>query len=519
MKQAPPPPVTGSSDAEGAKLNLTRDSVMLSVGRTSAAFARLLVKVAVARIFASELGFTAEWEKTWLLFNTFFFVFIFAIPSTIYYFYPRYSSERRSVFLSQSMSLLFVLGLLYALFLLLVVPHAAVFYNCPPMVGHYRWFAIYAFAMVAGAFVEPVFIVLKRVRLLALFTLSEAALFALCAVLPILLGNLPQLPDWLPQVTGGSASIRLAFLLLTLLAVVRLVCAHFLLRIVRADAAWRLRWLGFSELKRQLLYTLPITATTIVGFLAVYLDKNVVATYFKEAADFARYQAGAMEVPVVSVIVGSVSAVMLPKLSELQHKGRNSEICGILAGAIEKVAWLTWPLFTMLFVLAESLYIFLWGPEYALSAAPFRIYLLLFPLRLLFHGQILNTLGKGKWVLVISSLDLLLNLGLSLTLVRTVGLLGPALATMLATFAELAVYNFVLARSLSSRVRAMYPIKRLARISFVALAAGLACWGASQLGSTAVQKLLLGAAAHLILWLGWLKLSGDWRRLKEDPVS
>ncbi len=518
MKRSPEPTAAGSSSTEQG-LNLTRDSVLLSVGRTSAAFARLLVKVAVARIFASELGFTAEWEKTWLLFNTFFFVFVFAIPSTIYYFYPRYERDSRATFLSQSISLLFVLGLLYALFLTLVVPHAAVFYNCPPMIGHYRWFALYAFAMVAGAFVEPVFIVLKRVRILALFTLAEAALFVLCAVVPILLGNFPDLPQWLPEIPSGSASLRFAFIMVTLLALVRLICAHVMLALVNREAAWRLRWLGVSQLKRQLMYTLPITATTIVGFLAVYLDKNVVAAYFKDAADFARYQAGAMEVPVVSVIVGSVSAVMLPRLSELQHKGRNGEICGMLAGAIEKVAWLTWPLFTMLFVLAESLYVFLWGPEYALSAGPFRLYLLLFPLRLLFHGQILNTLGKGKWVLAISSSDLLLNLGLSLFLVRTVGLLGPALATALATFAELAVYNWLLARSLNSRIRSMYPMMRLLRIGMVALVAGVVCFAAARLGTTPLQQLVLGAGAHLALWFGWLKLSGDWRRLKEDPVG
>ena len=244
MKRSPEPTAAGSSSTEQG-LNLTRDSV--------AAF-RWSHQRGLCAIAGQGGGSAHFRQQSWALplngrrpgcFSTPSSLSLsFAIPSTIYYFYPRYERDSRATFLSQSISLLFVLGLLYALFLTLVVPHAAVFYNCPPMIGHYRWFALYAFAMVAGAFVEPVFIVLKRVRILALFTLAEAALFVLCAVVPILLGNFPDLPQWLPEIPSGSASLRFAFIMVTLLALVRLICAHVMLALVNREAAWRLRWLG-----------------------------------------------------------------------------------------------------------------------------------------------------------------------------------------------------------------------------------------------------------------------------------
>ncbi len=487
-------------------MSLTAQSLLLSAGRFTASLARLAVNLLVARIFAERLEFTAEYQKVWLLFNTTYMIFILGIPATIYYFHPRLDPAERAPFLWQSYSLFFLLGLVYFLFLSLVGPAAAQFYGSPPLAGHMRVFAVYGFAMVAGAFLEPVMIILGRLRLLAGLMMVEAALFLLLAVGPIALGE------------GGaeSGTIHLSFILITALALGRLLLAHGLLARLNPKSSWRGLWLGARSLRDQLRYALPITATTIVAFLATYLDKNVVAAWFEDGAVYAIYQAGAMEVPFVSVFVGSVSAVMLPHLSRLQHQGRREELCRLLAAGVEKVAWVVFPLCSLLMVVADPLYVSLWGPEYRLSALPFRLYLLIFPLRLMFYGQVLNTLGKARWVLYTALGDLLLNAGLSLMLVRWLGMPGPAIATVVATVAELLVFMWLIGRTLEVRLGLIFAPRRLLRIGILSAWAGLGAFAGRLLADGSVTRLLGGAILHLAVFAGLLWITGEWRRLREN---
>jgi len=501
-------------------MNLTRQSLWLTVGRFAASTARLAVNLLVARLFAERLELTAEYQKVWLVFNTTYMVFLFGLPTSIYYFHPRLPERDRGAFLAQSAGLLTLFGLLYALFLMLVSPAAARLYGCPAIAEHMDVFAVYGLAMVASSFLEPVLNLLGRLRLLAAWMAAEAALFVLAAVGPVALLGAGGLPEgWLalverraPGLGPEQAAIHLSFWLITALATLKWAAA--LAWVFGRSGAVRRLWLSTAAVRAQLAYAAPITATTAVAFLAMYLDKNVVAQHFRDGGVYALFQAGAMEVPLVSVLVGSLSAVTLPHLSRLQHENRPDEICGLLAKTVEQAAWVVFPLFTLLFVLADPLYVALWGPEYALSATPFRLYLLVFPLRLLFYGQVLNTLGRARWVLGVAAGDLLFNAALSLALVEWIGMPGPALATVVATVAEIGVFLALLRRTLDRPLARIFVPARLGRIASWSLGAGLAALaGRLALQPSPWAMLAGGGLLHAVYFGGRLWLSGEGRRL------
>lgn len=413
-------------------MSMIRNSMLLMFGRSMASLARMVVNLLVARHFGEALGLTAEYQKLWLYFNTVFQFFLFGIPASLYYFHPRQQPEEQRAFLDQSHTVLFLLGALFALFLWGVAPAAGRFYGVADLPRYYTWFAVYGWLMVASSQLEAVLNLAGRFRLLAGLLTGEALLFMAAVLLPLWSGM-----DLLGTVIA-----------VTVLGGVRFMGLHALLHWQVPHFAWR-RWtLPLRATWRQLAWTLPITMTTLVAYLAAFLDKNIVAATFKEGGTYAVFQMGAMEVPFVSVLVGSVTAVLLPQLSRLQHEGRTAEICDLLARSVQSLAWVVFPLFTLLMVVADLVFVLLVGESYRDAAIPFRLYLLLFPLRIMFYGQILNTLGRARWVFWSALGDLALNAVLSLYLVKAIGMPGPALATVLATFAEIGVFLWLLRTTL-----------------------------------------------------------------------
>ena len=507
-------------------MSLTRQSLLLSLGRSVASAARLLVNLGVARLFGERLGFTAEYQNVWLVYNTSFMFFILSLPSVLFYFYPREEPERRGELMAVVHQLLLALGLVYGALMWLGAPALADFYHNPALAGHLRVFALYSAAMVAAAGMESVFNLLDRFRLLALWLSLEALLFLALALGPIAVGARPESFPALaalfhalwPELPPEGAAIRAACWLLGGLAVAKGLVFQTVLLARHPGMAWRPVRFRWERLRPILAYALPITATSLVALLAMNMDKNIVAAWFTDKAIYARFQAGALEVPFVSVLVGSVSVVMLPQLSRLQHEGRLGELADLLAQGVERVAWLIFPIFTLLFVLADPLFIFFYGPSYEPSALPFRLYLLLFPLRLMFYGQVLNTLGMQRWVLGSAAADLLLNFVLAMALVRldvSWNWAGPALATVLATVVEVAVFWWLLRRGLGQPLRRVFVPARLWRIARYALLAGLAALAGRVAGDTPFQMIALGTLLHALCYGALAWRTGLGRLLRE----
>ncbi len=508
-------------------MSLTRQSLLLSLGRSSASLARLLVNLGVARLFGERLELAAEYQNVWLVFNSTYMLFIFSLPSVLFYFHPRLDEAGRRYLMSLVHQILLSLGVVYGALLWLGAPWLRDFYHMSPdAVGHLRVFAIYSFAMVGSAAMESTFNLLGRFKLLAVWMSVESALFLVMALGPLVAGAQPQLFQgpaallgalW-PTLGPEAASIRAVCWLLSGMALLKWAIFQLVLAARHPDMAWHpVKFVG-ARVKPLLGYALPITATTLVAYLAMYMDKNIVAAWFTDKAIYAKFQAGALEVPFVSVLVGSVSVVMLPHLSRLQHEGKLAEMADLLAEGVEKVAWLVFPIFTLLMVLADPLYVAFWGPAYAESALPFRLYLLLFPMRLMFYGQVLNNLGLQRWVLGTAAGDLLLNFVLAIILVRF-HWAGPALATVIATLAEVLVFWHLLRRGLGQPLARILVPARLWRIARYSLVAGLAALAGRLAGRGALESILLGGTLHVLTFgaLAWRaglgeRVMGEWRR-------
>ncbi len=220
-----------------------------------------------------------------------------------------------------------------------------------------------------------------------------------------------------------------------------------------------------------LAYGLPLALTGLAGKFAFQFDRLVVSRDFTTAL-FAVYVVGAVELPLTAVVQQSVNSVLVPALARHYAAGDLAGMSALWRRAIRRTSLVLLPLFVFFMLTADATIRLLFGASYAQSADVFRIYLLLVPLRVATYGLITQAIGRTRINLTASFVLLALNAALVLALVGPLGLIGPALGTVLATFGMAFYYLVRLRAVLGLTIRALFPWSMLAvNLALSALAA------------------------------------------------
>jgi len=222
-------------------------------------------------------------------------------------------------------------------------------------------------------------------------------------------------------------------------------------------------------------YGVPLSMTQIVGKLNLQLDKYMIAALMTAEA-FAVYSAGAVELPLVPGIAYAATAALIPVLVRAGQRRDTADFLSYWHGSMVKVAALMMPTAVALFVLGEAAVAVLFSADYADAAAPFRVYLMLLPLRLCAYGAVLRALGSTKPILIASVIGLAVNAGLNYPFYLWVGLTGPALASVVSQLVQIVLLLAVIRRTLDLSWGAVFPFGPVGRALAVAALAAPPLW-------------------------------------------
>jgi O-antigen/teichoic acid export membrane protein len=464
---------------------LTTQAGRISLGRGVAALAGLVTAMILSRwLSPADYG---TYRQVWLFFFTLAPVLELGVPPSVSYFVPQLPRERLKTYFTQNgLSLLLSGSLIGLVFLSFAHPAAGLFKN-PDLAVPLRAFAIFPALALPYNMTENALVAVGRAGKAGLVAGSGALIQSSIILAAFLSGA--SLPD--------------VFLYLSLWALVRwLVAVASLLYVYRdLDICWNRK-----ELTEQLLFALPMGTAAMVGLLARQIDKIIVSANFPPER-YAVYANGSYDVPLINVLTLSVTAVLIPAIVRARARGETPEIRRLWHGAARRMAWLFFPAFCFLFVAAKPVMVFLFSGQYADSAAPFRILLLLLPIRIAFHGGFLRALGKTRPILVGAAGSLLISVLLALGLVRieALGFLGPAIASVIAAWWAAGYAIHVATKTLDWGWRDYFPWRTLAGIMAVAIAAAgptaLVGWLSREANAT-LQLTVMGityGAAYLVM--------------------
>ncbi|MFH1878465.1 MAG: polysaccharide biosynthesis C-terminal domain-containing protein, partial [Candidatus Omnitrophota bacterium] len=168
------------------------------------------------------------------------------------------------------------------------------------------------------------------------------------------------------------------------------------------------------------------------------------------------------------------------------------------------------PVAVYLLVMSEEVVRLMFSDKYMASVLPFRIYLFFLFARVTNFGSLEMAAGKNRLILWISFCGLLANLVLSIILVRVMGYIGAAVATiMVVYFLSIPLHFFVYRYVLKLSVVKLIPFRKLCVVALCSLAACVPLLLIKVfVPGGDIIKILLTGAVYFALIFGAFRLTG-----------
>ncbi len=151
---------------------------------------------------------------------------------------------------------------------------------------------------------------------------------------------------------------------------------------VRSRFPGVLRGVDRRLMRAQLAYALPLSLAGLLWWVQTSLHHYVVANRF-DAAAYAIYAVGCLQLPVLGIAADSIGSVLIPRVSELRRLDDWPAIVGLVAKGLRSLAAIALPLYAFLLVSGREFLTTLFTEQYRASWPIFAVNLALIPLSIL----------------------------------------------------------------------------------------------------------------------------------------
>ena len=459
----------------------------LSLGQALANVVALVSGMVLARVLSK--ADLATYRQTMLAYDVVLPLLSLGLASGVYYFLPTEKNRARGVVVD-GLVLMAGMGLLYAVFIALGGNHLlAKRFSNPAIVSTLAYLVPLPILMLPAGLLPSVMVVQNQVQKLTVYNV----LISLCLAVSVIAACLAwQTPD---AMVLARVAVSMGF---------GAVAIHLMLRAVPRDS-WRPSW---ESMKRMVAYSIPMVGAAAMGTIAIQLDKIIVSSMCPPE-QFAVYSNGAIEIPLVGILTGSITAVIQPELRRMVAAGDFAGSLELFRKASLKSAVILLPTMVFLLASAEPFILTLFSAKYSGSVLPFQMYLLILPVRIVNYGAFMMALGKSRLIMYRAMTGMLVNLVLSVVLVRWLGYMGAIIGTIVTLYSVNCVLNFsVISRAVGCRWWQVLPFPSLLQMLGVAGLAVLPVWlvrflpwRLPALGLLAVNAAVYALALAALAWM------------------
>jgi len=388
-----------------------RPTLVLMSGRALAFLATFFIPVVLARIFDQPTFGT--YRQIFLIHATIYSIGQFGMADSLFYFLPG-AGRRGGSFVANAVLFLLASGAVCGLGLWAAAPRIGGWLSNPELAGQLGVAALFIGLSLVSMPLEMVMIARKRHRRAAMaYGLSD--LFrAACLLLPA-------------AVFGGLRALLIGAVVFAGCRVAALLA--FLKRAYGDDLVPRR-----DPFRAQLVYTLPFGIAVILEIAQTTFHQYAVSHYF-DAAAFAVYSVGCLNIPLVDFVVGPAGNVMMVRMSEAIAAGRAGVVLAIWHDTTRKLALVIVPLVALSLLTAPALIVLLFTSRYAASAPIFMIWSTGFLWSALMTDGVLRVHADMRYVMVVNAMKLAANVLFMWVFISALGLPGAVLVTLASTAA------------------------------------------------------------------------------------
>lgn len=206
-------------------------------------------------------------------------------------------------------------------------------------------------------------------------------------------------------------------------------------------------------------FSIPIGLASLVGTLTLECDKLVIGQLM-DTETLAIYTNAARELP-FTIIATSLTAVLLPQMARRMKENKTKEAIELWKNTVELSYLFIAFAVTVLIVYAPQIMTILYSEKYLPGVGVFRVYSLVLLFRITHFGMMLNASGRTKLILYSSIITLIVNVVLDYILYQIIGILGPAIATLISISAAGIVQLIATSRMTGIPFIEVFPWRRI----------------------------------------------------------
>lgn len=426
--------------------SLTVKTLLLAFGRILASLSTLLVSIILARSLSME-DFSLH-KKAILAFTVVSPAIALGLPKALYFFLPDNRSDPRA-FLIANIGLLFGVGLLFAFGITFIFHDgAAALIGDDRLVDLWWMIGVYGLAMLPLSSLSSALVARGKIGWMVWFQTFSQCLLVLMV--------------WIAATTTADVSYTIGVTMVWALA----ACAVAIILMLRSTSEeGGVALPEGHHFMDQVRYAVPLGLASMFGGISTELDKLMVSSLCSKQ-DFALYVVSAKELPIIGVVTGSMSAVILPNLASSYRRGQLQEIVSLWRRAMGKSALILIPCMFAVFIFADEFITLLFSEQYLGAAVHMRVYACLLPLRCAVYGSVLMAVDRTPLVTWTALFGLVFNCVLSYSFIGWFGAVGAAWATVFSMYAITIIMLPAIATSLSVSIMDLFDFPLLTKIVF-----------------------------------------------------
>ncbi len=397
-----------------------------------------------------------------LVYQTAQYLATLGFPDSIFYFFERIAPGARRQFAWQTCGIVAALALVAALFIAGLTPFVPRILQAwtPAQVAAAQHFlplvALVALLEIPTWPVHNTMLALDRARDAAWYQVVTSAMTFSALVGPLLLGY------GVAWIVWGLLAYAAARLLIS--------AAWLLLHLPPATAP-----LPAGVLGQQVRFAIPLGLNGLASRFNRQQDRYIVSSLLP-AARLAEYSAGAIELPLVTVVPNALGSVLISRFVRFHLDSRKDELIALWYRSIEKTTLLIVPVGVFFIATARDFVPFVAGAQYGAAVLPFQLFTLVVLHRVTSYGTMLQAFGDTRGILRITLALLTVNVLLSIPLTLWLGIVGAALGTVLANAFSWQMALRRIGRHMGLPARRVLPFPFYLRVLGVAAACGVAVY-------------------------------------------
>jgi O-antigen/teichoic acid export membrane protein len=383
-----------------------KPALMLMSGRFAAFTVTFFSGPLLSRLFTQ--GEFGTYKQFLLVASTLFALAQFGFSECLFYFLPK-NPKAAGRYVFNSLVMLASMGLLCWIGLMANAYRIANWLSNPELAHYLSLTGLYLIFLLMGAVLEITMICRKRFRLATLSYVISDVLRVSFLLIPALI----------------TRSLEWAFIGAITFCILRVTTV---VTLFRREFGSDFRFDG-ALLREQFAYVLPYSAYVTLYTIQSNYHQYAVSYHF-DAATFAIYSVGCLQIPLVDFMATPASNVMMVQMGEHIREGRIRRVLDVWHDTTRKLAFVFFPLVGLLAASSFPLITLLYTKAYVASVPIFTIWSLSILFAAFQTDGVLRVFGQNRWLMVTNVVRLAAIVLLMSWFLNTFHLIGAVFVTL-----------------------------------------------------------------------------------------